>query len=273
MALPSAFKKGLEAAIEKRRQHGQLVLPSPSEHSTAIDLGSNDSLSLISSGALREETLRELERNPGFSVGAGGSRVLEPAEDAAQLEKFLADLHGAPDGLFFNSGFEANVAIFSTLPQTGDAIIHDDLIHASIHDGMKGSRASIIKPFAHNDPIALRRVLEQVKDISPAIRTGQSTVFITIETVYSMDGDIAPVQEIVKEAKGAFPSGNFVLAVDEAHSNGLVGPKGAGYISHLGLEKEFAIRLNTCGKALGAVGGESTLQLVWKLARLMFNNF
>ena len=161
-------------------------------------------------------------------------------------------------GCFFNSGFEANVAIFSTIPQSGDAIIHDELIQASIHDGMKGSRASFIKPFAHNDPLALRRVLEHVKDSSPAIRTGQSTVFIAIESVYSMDGDMAPAKEIVKEAKSAFSSGNFVLIVDEAHSNGLVEPNGAGYISHLGLEKEFTIRLHTCGKAMGAVGGVST---------------
>jgi 8-amino-7-oxononanoate synthase len=256
MSLPPTLKKRLQDAIERRAQIGHaFTLPGPFESTTAIDLGSNDSLSLISSGVLREEIIREIERNPGFIAGAGGSRVLEPAAYTVQLEKFMAETHGAPDGLFFNSGYEANVAVFHTIPQSGDAIVHDSLIHASIHDGIKGSRASIVKPFAHNDPSSLSRVLEDLKETSPAIRDGRSTAFISIESVYSMDGDIAPVQRIVDETKRALPLRNYVLIVDEAHSNGLVGPNGGGYISHLGLEKEFAIRLQTCGKALGSAGG------------------
>ncbi|OBT67638.1 hypothetical protein VE03_03827 [Pseudogymnoascus sp. 23342-1-I1] len=255
MPLPRAFKKGLQAAIERRRQEGYVFsLATPVDPSKTIDFGTNDTLSLVSSGALRAEFLAELERNPDFSIGACGSRVLEDSEYNIELERFLCRTHGAEDGLFFGSGYDANVAIFGTIPQPGDAIVYDELVHASIWDGMKASRASITKPFAHNDPRSLGQVLEHLQEQSPEIRSGDHTVFVSVESVYSMDGDICPAHEIVAVTKKALPHGNFILIMDEAHSNGLVGPNGAGLVSEWGLEKEFGIRLHTCGKALGTTG-------------------
>ncbi|KAK6811255.1 hypothetical protein RU639_013108 [Aspergillus parasiticus] len=255
MGLPRAFEEGLQTALDKRQQLGYLFSLAPSiDKSKTVDFGTNDTLSLVSSGALREEVLREIERNPGFEVGSCGSRVNEGTPYIAELERYLARVHRAPDGLFFSSGYDANSAIYSTLPRDGDAILYDSLVHASIHDGMKITRASILKPFDHNNLVSLHHMLGHVKDSSVDIRLGRRTVFIAIESVYSMDGDVAPAKEIVDLLKADLPHGNFILIVDEAHSNGLLGPNGAGYISALGLEKEYAIRLQTCGKALGAVG-------------------
>lgn len=256
MSLPRAFNDHLVAAINKRQKLGySFSLPAPVDRSKIVDFGTNDTLSLSSSGVLREETLREIARNPDFQSGWSGSRVNQGAPYIDELEKHIALFHGAPDGLFFNSGYEGNSAIFSTLPGNGDAIVYDSLIHASIHDGMKVTRASIVRPFEHNDLASLHRVVNNLKEISSPIREGRSTVFISFETVYSMEGDLAPVKEIVELVKEALPLGNFILIADEAHSNGLLGPNGAGYISALGLERDVAVRLHTCSKGLGSAGG------------------
>ncbi|KAB8216635.1 pyridoxal phosphate-dependent transferase [Aspergillus novoparasiticus] len=255
MSLPRAFQEGIQAALDKRQRIGQTFDLAPAvDKSVTVDFASNDTLSLVSSGSLREETLRELDRNPGFEIGACGSRVNEGTPYVAELEKYLAHVHGAEDGLFFVSGYSANGAIFGTLPRHGDAIIYDSLVHASIHDGMKLTRASIRSPFAHNDLHSLANEIENVKQKSPAINSGDRTVFVAIESVYGMDGDVAPAREIVDVVKKALPHQNFILIIDEAHSNGLLGPRGSGLVSDLGLEKEYAVRLQVVGKAHGASG-------------------
>ncbi|KAE8355626.1 pyridoxal phosphate-dependent transferase [Aspergillus coremiiformis] len=257
MALPSAYCQNLEAALDPRRQKGQIFrLTAPADEVGCIDFGSNNTLSLGGSSATREEFLDELARNPNFAIGTGGSRLLGgTTEYIDELERDLANYYNADAGLIFPSGYEGNVAIHATLPQTGDAIIHDAKIHASTRDGMRSSKAHIIRPFAHNDPQSLYDVLEEVKLLEPAIADGLNTVFVTIESIYSMDGDVAPVAEIVKEAKRALPKGNLIMILDEAHSHGIIGPNGAGLACHLGLEREFAVRLHTYGKAVGAGGG------------------
>jgi 8-amino-7-oxononanoate synthase len=256
MSLPQAFATGLQAALKKRQQTGQSFSLAPAvDKSTTADFASNDTLSMVSSGSLREELFRELERNPGFEIGACGSRVNDATPYIAELEQYLSRVHGAPDGLFFVSGYTANSAIFGTLPRDGDAIIYDSLVHASIHDGIKLTRASIRKSFDHNDPLSLQLVLERIRETSALIKSGDRTVFVAIESIYGMDGDLAPAREIVDVVKKALPRGNFILIIDEAHSNGLLGPGGAGFVSELGLEKEFAIRLQVCSKAHGASGG------------------
>ncbi|KAB8212933.1 pyridoxal phosphate-dependent transferase [Aspergillus novoparasiticus] len=257
MALPSAYRENLEAALDPSRQKGQIFkLTAPADELGCVDFGSNNTLSLGGSGATREELLRELARNPNFAIGTGGSRLLGgTTQYIDELERDLAHFYNADEGLIFPSGYEGNVAIHATLPQTGDAIIHDAKIHASSRDGMRSSKAHIIRPFAHNDPHSLYDVLEEVKLLEPAIADGLNTVFVTIESIYSMDGDVAPVPEIVNEVKRALPKGNLVMILDEAHSHGIVGPSGAGLACQLGLEHEFAVRLHTFGKAIGAGGG------------------
>ncbi|KAE8394673.1 pyridoxal phosphate-dependent transferase [Aspergillus alliaceus] len=256
MVLPTTYRQNLEAALDPHRQKGQIFkLTAPADEVGCIDFGSNNTLSLGGSSATREEFLRELARNPNFAIGTGGSRLLGgTTQYIDELERDLAHYYNAEDGLIFPSGYEGNVAIHATLPQTGDAIIHDAKIHASTRDGMRSSKAHMIRPFAHNDPQSLYDVLEEVKLLEPAIADGLNTVFVTIESIYSMDGDVAPVAEIVKEAKRALPKGNLIMILDEAHSHGIIGPNGSGLACHLGLEKEFAVRLHTYGKAVGAGG-------------------
>ncbi|TKA68847.1 hypothetical protein B0A55_07313 [Friedmanniomyces simplex] len=200
--------------------------------------------------------MQELSRGP-TNTGSGGSRLLDGNSTYAEtLERQIATFHHAPAGLLCNSGFDANVGLFSCLPQPGDIIIHDSAIHASVHDGMRLSRAAQCLPFAHNDIASFRNVLQACVASDPAVRHGQRNVFVAVETVYSMDGDIAPLRAIVAllHDKTLLPAGNAYLIVDEAHSTGLYGEQGRGLVCELGLESEVTVRLHTFGKALAANG-------------------
>ncbi|PLB49643.1 aminotransferase [Aspergillus steynii IBT 23096] len=245
----------LKATLDQRRRDGRLLVPPvPVTLADTIDFGSNDTLNLSGSGLLSAAFLRELERHPGFTIGSTSARAFEGTRKyLIDLEDDLAKFHGAEAGVFVNSGFDGNVAIWSAIPQPGDFIVYDELAHASIHDGMRMGRATCL-PFRHNDPEALKARLEEIRDNNASVASGESLVFISVESFYSMDGDAAPIHGIVAAAREALPSGNYLCAIDEAHSNGLVGPNGSGFVCHFGLEKEFPIRLNTCGKALGSTG-------------------
>ncbi|PWY74093.1 PLP-dependent transferase [Aspergillus eucalypticola CBS 122712] len=172
-----------------------------------------------------------LTASPEFVIGAGASRCFGGStKEVTKLERLLADFHHGKEAMFFNSGYEANVGVYSTLPQPGDAIIHDTMAHASIHDGIRYGRASIVKAFAHNDLQSLDAVLEKVKLGSADISCGRRTVFVALESYYSMEGDISPIPEILSHVRSALPAGNGVLIVGEAHL-GIVGPNGSGYMS------------------------------------------
>lgn len=250
-----------KATLDQRRRDGRLLVPPAPETLTGIvDFGSNDTLNLSGSGMLSAAFLRELERHPGFTIGSASPRAFEGTRKyLIDLENDLAKFHGAEAGVFVNSGFDGNLAIWSTIPHPGDFIVYDELVHASIHDGMRMGRATCV-PFQHNDCEALKARLEDIRDHNAGVASGENVVFISIESFYSMDGDAAPVHGIVAAAREALPGGNYLCAIDEAHTNGLVGPSGSGFVCHFGLEKEFPIRLNTCGKALGSAGGEIVTQ-------------
>ncbi|PYH91089.1 class II aminotransferase/8-amino-7-oxononanoate synthase [Aspergillus ellipticus CBS 707.79] len=245
----------LRTALDRRRTEGRLYEPAATdEFSGTVDFGSNDTLSLSSSGLLTQTFLHQLERHPKFTVGSTTSRVFEGTKQyIVDIERDLAHFHGAEDALFFPSGFEANMAIWSSITQTGDFIVYDELVHSSICEGMRLGRAEKI-PFRHNDCFSLQRILEDVRDQNVNIAGGKSLVFIPLESIYSMDGDTAPLREIIKVVYETLPRGNYVLSIDEAHSNGIVGPNGSGMVCQYGLEREFAIRLHTCGKAMGSAG-------------------
>ncbi|VTT84450.1 unnamed protein product [Fusarium fujikuroi] len=244
----------------------QLEPPAPGTLTGMVDFGSNDTLSLSSSGLLREEFLKELGKHPDFILGGRASRWGEGSTDYLfQLEEHIAEFHKADSALFFNTGYEANVAVFSTLAQPHDVVLYDSLVHASIREGMYRSRATALS-FTHNDLASLRQRLLDTKHQHERVRSGLALVFVALESFYSMDGDVAPLEEIVKKVKEQLPHGNAVFVIDEAHSTGLVGPRGAGLVSHLGLEKEFSIRVHTFGKAHGASGGKLQIQLQFCLA-------
>lgn len=234
-----------------------------------IDFSSNSYLSISTHPDIKESYIRRLQSPPsGLTLGSGGSRLLDGNSPAAEaLERTIAAFHGAPAGLLFNSGFEANTGLFSSAPQPGDVIVYDELIHASVHDGMKMSRARRV-PFAHNRVIdndaapenlqSLDRVLRELVlgDGGERLRKGEANVFVAVESVYSMDGDVVPLKAVVDCVEERLPAGNGYIVVDEAHSNGWLGDRGRGLVCHLGLEDRVWARIHTFGKALGCSGGK-----------------
>ncbi|KAJ4245558.1 hypothetical protein NW762_014067 [Fusarium torreyae] len=255
MSNRDALQRNLKAILENRQKQGWLLEPpAPGNLIGMVDFGSNDTLSLSSSGLLGKKFLGELEQHPDFILGARASRWGEGSTDYLfQLEEHIAQFHNAESALFFDTGFQANVAIYSTIPQPGDIVLYDSVVHASIREGLFRGHATAL-PFAHNDVSSLHQRLKGIKDQHAAVRSGEALVFVALESIYSMDGDVAPLETMVREVKEQLPAGNVAFVIDEAHSTGLVGPQGSGLVSHLGLEKDFSIRLHTFGKAHGASG-------------------
>lgn len=253
----SNLERALSVALERRKKQStlrKLTTYSPD----SIDFSSNDFISLAQSNELREAFLKELNaESTTFPLGSGGSRLLDGNSIYAEnLERDIAAFHGAPGGLLCNSGFDANVGLFSCLPQPGDVVIYDEYIHASVHDGMRASRVKNQTAFTHNSVPAFRETLQKFVDGEQGFRTGTRNVFIALEAIYSMDGDVAPLKEIADVVEELLPQGNGHIIVDEAHSTGVLGPNGRGLVSELGLEDRVSIRLHTFGKAMACNGGE-----------------
>lgn len=254
----SVFYKNLEAELDARRSVHGCVAPHlyPGMGKTMTDLASADILGLGTSGEMRKAFMDELARVPDWWVSASGSRVtLGNSAYMEQLEREMAAFHGSETALVAVNGGMANGAIFTAIPRPGDALVYDESIHASVHDGMQTSLALCKKPFRHNDPDSLHEVLVGIRDAQLQIRSGKRCVLIAVEGIYSMDGDTCPLSELVEVAREVFPEGNCQFIIDEAHSHGVIGPKGAGLVSALGLEKEIAIRMHTLPKAMAAGGG------------------
>lgn len=206
-----------------------------------LDFASNDYLGLAGSQLLRDAAAAALAR--GVAIGAGGSRLLrgnDPEHEALEAE--AAAFFGAEAALFMGGGFQANQAIFATLPMQGDLILHDALVHASAHEGMRLGRAET-RAFAHND------VTDAAAQIAAWRRAGGTgRVWIAVESVYSMEGDLAPLADLAALARVH----DAALVVDEAHATGVFGPHGAG-LAH-GLTDVALVTLHTGGKGLGASG-------------------
>ncbi|KAF9891363.1 hypothetical protein FE257_004219 [Aspergillus nanangensis] len=235
-----------------RSSRRKLTTLSPS----STDFSSNDFLSLSTSPVYRARFLSHLHSAPPLHpFASGGSRLLDGNSPYAEaLESQIASFHNAPTGLLFNSGFDANVGVLSTLPQPGDVIVHDALVHASAREGMRLSRAGTRVEFEHSCPRSLEAVLRKVVEEDEAVRDGGRSVFIVVESVYSMDGDVAPLREFVEVVDRVLTRGNGYFVVDEAHATGALGPKGAGVVQELGLEGRMFVRVHTFGKALASHG-------------------
>ncbi|GJJ08171.1 hypothetical protein Clacol_002379 [Clathrus columnatus] len=218
------------------------------------DFCSNDYLSLASNATLRNTFFEKLQKADKI-LGSGGSRLLMAVPTHDALETRLARFFNAPTALLFNSGFDANVGFFSCVPQELDVILYDEYIHASVHDGMRNSRArDATYMFKHNDLDSLETLLRQIIASHDDVRHGKSSVFVAIESLYSMDGDFAPLREILDLLDIMLPNKNGHLIVDEAHATGIYGEQGRGLVSMLGLETKVAVRLHTFGKALASSG-------------------
>ncbi|KAH9930074.1 pyridoxal phosphate-dependent transferase [Fomitopsis serialis] len=219
------------------------------------DFCTNDYLSLAASPVLRARFLAALAAAPHV-LGSGGSRLLVNGPAHAALEARLARLFAAPAALLFNSGFDANVGLFSAIPQPRDALLFDEHIHASVHDGMRASRVApaMRRAFAHNSVAALRDVLARLVAEHPDLQTGARSAFLAVESLYSMDGTVCPLTEMVEAMEELLPCGNGYVVVDEAHATGIYGPQGRGLVALLGLEHRVLARLHTFGKALAGTG-------------------
>lgn len=217
---------------------------------TLLNFSSNDYLGLANEPALQEAAVRAVER---YGAGAGASRLvcgsLRPHHD---LEDALADFKGAEAGLGFSSGYAAAFGVILALLGKNDFIVLDRLVHACIVDAARLCGAKL-RIFAHNDLADLESILRWI-DIqqppSPPPGTRPRTLIVT-ESVFSMDGDFAPLREIVelKDRYGAW------LMLDEAHATGLFGPNRRGLAEECGVSERIEVQMGTLGKALGASGG------------------
>ncbi|WP_024927607.1 MULTISPECIES: 8-amino-7-oxononanoate synthase [unclassified Mesorhizobium] len=207
-----------------------------------LDFASNDYLGLAASPRLAKAVVAALEA--GTPIGATGSRLLRgntPEHEAleAEAERFF----GVERALFFSGGYVANFAILTTLPQKGDLVVLDALIHASAHEGARAGRAAVTEA-PHND-------VGGFEDAIMAWRRsgGMGRPWIAVESLYSMDGDRAPLADLgaLADRHDAF------LLIDEAHATGVYGPDGRGLAQSLEGHDNIVV-LHTCGKALGASG-------------------
>ena len=229
---PEPYRKELD----HRRDQGLLrTLQRPNE--VSVNLASNDYLGLSTHPALAEAHALGAAK---WGNGSTGSRLLSGSPAVfAETEAKLAQWKGTEAALVFNSGYNANVSLVTTLCPEGSQVFLDRLDHASIYDGARMSGAKLIR-FRHNDPDDLRRQL--------LANPGRSVIFT--ESVFSMDGDLAPLADYAAIAEETGTG----LVVDEAHADGVFGPGGRGLVHALGLQGKVDVVMGTFGKALGCAG-------------------
>jgi len=226
--------------LDRRRQ----LIPAQ-----GVDFSSNDYLGLAHHDGIRQSLIQAL--NGGLDLGSGGSRLLRGNHPAHEhLEAFAADFFGAEAALFMTTGYLANLALFTTLPQREDVIVFDDRIHASAKEGLHAATAKRAK-FTHNDVQACEETIKRVR--------GKGRVWIAVESVYSMDGDVAPLADLMDVAQRY----EAYLIVDEAHATGIHGPRGRGFSAAFEGASNLIV-LHTCGKALGQAGALITVPLELK---------
>ncbi|WP_256011527.1 aminotransferase class I/II-fold pyridoxal phosphate-dependent enzyme [Desertivirga xinjiangensis] len=205
-----------------------------------VDFCSNDYLGFARSADLQSIFQAEISKHSYSLTGSTGSRLISGNDPFTEdLENYISHFHQAEAALIFNSGYDANVGIFSSLPQRGDTIITDELIHASIIDGARLSFANRYS-FKHND----------LNSLEEKLKVAKGRIFIAVESIYSMDGDTAPLQKIAALAERY----SAALIVDEAHAVGIFGEQGQGLVHQLGLQDQVFARIITFGKALGCHG-------------------
>ncbi len=207
-----------------------------------LDFSSNDYLGMAGDPAIVAAIGAAITR--GVPVGAGGSRLLRGnAPEHEVLEQQAARFFGAEATLYMANGFAANLAILSTLPRPGDLLVADELAHASMHDGIRQSKARAVF-VAHNDAQAFDDAIARWR-----AEGGTGTPWIVAETLYSMDGDFAPVDALAEIARRH----DGFLLFDEAHATGVYGADGRGLAAHLEGAGNL-LTLHTCGKGLGVEG-------------------
>ncbi|KAM5544674.1 hypothetical protein V8D89_001572 [Ganoderma adspersum] len=241
-------------AVQRTEMMPAIDMLQPTQYS-APDLFSNDDLSLTRDPALRAAALEKLYE-ADLLMGSGGSRAMNGNTLAhVNFEARMRNFFGAPAALLCGSGYDANLAFWRSVPQSGDAIVLDELVHASTREGMAACRAKrALYPFKHNSIESFRECLLKALEEHPAISAGKSTVFVAVEGMYSMDGDFAPLPEIVRMTDELVPHKFGHIMVDEAHSTVFYGPQGRGLVAALGSSGRIDTVLHTFGKARAASG-------------------
>jgi 8-amino-7-oxononanoate synthase len=228
----------IEDKLQQRADKG--ILRKLSLDVFSSDFSSNDYLGFARSAELKTRTEKTLHQINAYQNGATGSRLLSGNHSfTEETEQYIADFHQAAAGLIFNSGYDANVGLLSSLAQRGDTIISDELIHASLIDGARLSLASRYS-FKHNN----------LEDLEAKLKVAKGCIYVVTESVYSMDGDRAPLPEIINLCHKYQAN----LIVDEAHALGIFGNHGCGIVQMLGLQQEIFARIVTFGKAMGSHG-------------------
>ena len=229
-------EKGLYRKL--RRVEGEQSHRIKIEGREVIQFSSNNYLGLASHPRLKEKVVKIVEQ---YGCGSGASRLVSGNLDLyEELEERLARLKNTPSALVFNSGYLANLGVIPSLMQEGDAIFSDELNHASIIDACRMSRAEIAI-FRHRDADNLEDLIRKTK--------GRKNLIVT-DGVFSMEGDIAPLPDLVRIAERY----SALLMVDDAHATGVLGERGSGSAEHFGLEGRVDIQMGTLSKALGGFG-------------------
>lgn len=235
------FPKSLQQKIELRKRSNSFrILPEPNN---LVDFASNDYLGFSKSEIIFQKTHQYLLDNGIIQNGATGSRLLSGNHALYKaLEEHIARFHDSDAALVFNSGYDANLGFFSSVPQRADFILYDEFSHASIRDGIRLSNARSFK-FEHNN-------LDELEDLILKYTSENSEIYIVTESVFSMDGDSPDLEKLtrISEQNGCF------LVIDEAHALGVFGEAGYGLVQDLGVQDKVFARIMTFGKGLGAHG-------------------
>ena len=236
--------KSLSQKLQQREQNNALrKLP---VFNNLIDFASNDYLGFARSEEIFNETHHYLLEYDIKINGATGSRLISGNHNLYQItEEFIAKFHQSETALIFNSGYDANVGFFSSVPQRNDIILYDELCHASIRDGIQMSNAKSYK-FQHNDFEDLEKLISK----STSNFQLPTSIFVVTESVFSMDGDSPNLEELSNLCEKY----NCHLVVDEAHALGVFGDFGQGLVQSQGLQNKIFATIMTFGKGLGCHG-------------------
>ena len=235
------FPANLQEKLNIRAQNNALRTLKSSEN--LIDFSSNDYLGFAKSKIIFDYTHQYLQENNLFQNGATGSRLLTGNHQAYQeTEVFIANFHKSEAALIFNSGYDANIGFFQSVPQRNDLVLFDSLCHASIRDGITAAISKSYK-FEHNDLIHLEKLIQKYQ-------SNFEQVYIVTESVFSMDGDSPNLLELTQLAEKY----NCLLVIDEAHALGVFGDDGCGLVQELKLQNKVFARIMTFGKGLGCHG-------------------
>ncbi|KAK2068055.1 hypothetical protein P8C59_002727 [Phyllachora maydis] len=281
---PLTLDETLSSILARRAASNRLRSLSPAPPPGTVDFSSNDYLSLSTCPTVLSTFHARLQQQSPARLGSGGSRLLDGNSPLAEaLEAKLAAFYGSQAALLLPSAYAANLALLSCVPQPGDVVLYDELVHASVHDGMRLGRAQTRVAVAHASILggaeqqqppqqqnSLSAVLDRLTcppshdaeagDLALRLRAGTCTVFLVLEGVYSMSGaapSAAALAGVVSALDARLPRRNAHLLVDEAHSVGLLGSRGRGLASALppALRRRVYARVLGFGKALGCAGG------------------